>query len=137
MINTTLQRYEQLRPFTESEAWWLFRVAAIGEAVGWSLLISGILFRQYIVAGNDIAVQIAGRIHGMLFLAYIAAVVVLYPSLGWGRGRTIIAGLASVPPYGSLMFEQWSAYRRRRLQLHRHTLLAAYSFMKNAPSAST
>jgi integral membrane protein len=129
MVDSILKRYEQFRPFTDSEAWWLFRLAAIGEAVGWSLLILGILFKQYIIIGNDIAVQIAGRIHGMLFLAYIAAVVVLYPSLGWGRGRTIIAGLASVPPYGSLMFEQWAAYGRRRSHLRQHTLLATYTVL--------
>ncbi|HVA10701.1 MAG TPA: DUF3817 domain-containing protein [Candidatus Dormibacteraeota bacterium] len=99
--------------FTDREAWNLFRLAAFGEAFGWTLLISSIVFKYYVTPGNNIPIDIAGQIHGTLFLIYIAAVVVLHPSLRWSPRRTLVAGLLSVPPYGTLVFEQWEARRRR------------------------
>ncbi len=106
--------YNDFRPFTAAEAWGLFRLAAIGEAVGWTLLIIGVGCQHLPVSWNQIPVQLAGRIHGTLFLLYITAVVVLSPSLGWSLMRTLMGGAASVPPYGSLMFELWAGNRKRQ-----------------------
>lgn len=111
-IQRAYQAYQNFQPFTDAEAWMLFRIAAIGEAVGWSLLIIGILCRNLSVSWNEAPVQVAGRMHGTLFLIYIVAVVVLSPSLKWSAPRTLLAGLCSIPPYGSLLFEQWSARHR-------------------------
>jgi len=113
VINALLDKLERTRPFTDQEAWTYFKIAAIGEAFGWSLLISGILFKYFVTPGNNTPVLIVGQLHGTLFLIYIVAVISLYSSLRWSRKRTIIAGLASIPPYGSLVFEQWAAYKRR------------------------
>jgi integral membrane protein len=120
-----LQRFERARPFTESDAWLLFRIAAFGEAVGWTLLIAGILVQRYITPGNDTAVLIAGNIHGMIFFVYLVAALGLYPSLGWGRWRAIINLAASVPPYGTLVVEQWAAHTRKNagFKSYRHFLL--------------
>lgn len=104
----------------------MFRLAALGEAVGWTLLIIGILLGKYVLPGNPVPVAIAGRIHGTLFLVYIAAVMVMSPSQGWNLRRTIVAGIASVPPYGSLMFEQWAARKRRRTHLSQVVRLSIY-----------
>lgn len=111
-----LRRFERNRVFTEADSWMLFRLAAIGEACGWTLLIAGIACERYILPGNDIAVLIAGKVHGMLFLLYALAAVGLYPTLRWSRRRAFIALLASVPPYGSLLFEQWAHHMRRSSQ---------------------
>jgi integral membrane protein len=108
-----LKRVGSAQFFTDSEAWNLFRLAAFGEAFGWTLLICSIVFKHYVTPGNNIPIDIAGQIHGTIFLIYIAAVVVLHPSLRWSPKRTLIAGLFSVPPYGTLVFEQWEARRRR------------------------
>jgi integral membrane protein len=107
-----IQNYTKFSPFTNEEAWLLFKLAAWGEAIGWTLLISGAICQR--VIHNDIPVLITGQIHGLLFLMYIAAVLVLSPSLKWRGHRTLIAGLCAVPPYGSLLFEVWAAYDRRR-----------------------
>jgi len=109
------KRFEAARPFTENEAWLLFRIAAIGEACGWTLLIAGILIKHYLTPGNDTAVLIAGQIHGMIFFAYLVAALGLYPSLGWRRWRAVAALLLSVPPYGTLVFEQWAAHKRHNV----------------------
>lgn len=107
------RQFEQARPFTEAEAWLLFRIAAIAEAVGWTLLIAGILIERYITPGNNAAVLIAGNIHGTIFFGYFVASLGLYPSLGWSRWRAIAASVISIPPYGTLVFEQWAAHKRR------------------------
>jgi integral membrane protein len=111
--------YQQFTPFTDDQAWTLFKIAAIAEAVGWTLLIGGILLRDYVLAGNGIPVTIAGRIHGMVFVGYVLAVLALAPSLGWSWYRTLIAGAFSVPPYGSLVYELWSAGQRKLHRLKR------------------
>jgi integral membrane protein len=109
---TFLERFEHNNIFTESEAWSLFRLSAIGEACGWSLLISGILLKQYFRTNDP--VLIAGQIHGILFFLYAIAALGLYPNLHWSRKKAFIALVASVPPYGSLLFEQWASYMRDR-----------------------
>lgn len=96
----------------------LFKIAAFAEAIGWTLLILGILISKYVTPGNNDAVFIAGNIHGTIYLAYFIAPLVLYPSLGWPRGKAVIAILAGIPPYGSLLFEQWAAHSRRRTYRH-------------------
>jgi integral membrane protein len=106
-----LHSFESLRPFTEAESWWLFRAAAFAETIGWTLLIVGIILEHYL--GTHTYVTIAGRIHGTWFLVYMAACVVLYPSLGWSRWRALTALACSAPPYGSLLFERWAAHRRK------------------------
>jgi|GEM_PF-586080 len=126
MLRKIFTRYEEFTPFTEAEAWGLFRIAAIAEAAGWTLLISGILLGQYIFVGSRVPVAIAGRVHGTLFLVYIAAAILLAPSQGWSKKRVVIAGVASVPPYGSLIFEQWASYKRNRRRLSRSIFLSAY-----------
>jgi integral membrane protein len=107
-----LKKFESARPFTEAEAWLLFRIAAVTEAVGWTLLISGILIGKYITPHNSTALILAGRTHGMLFLVYCVAALGLYPSLGWSRWRGLFALAFSVPPYGTLVFERWASGQR-------------------------
>lgn len=121
-----LRKFEQAKPFTESEAWLLFRIAAISEACGWTLLIIGIGLKQYMLHGNNAPVLITGQLHGTIFLIYIVAALGLYPSLGWSRKRTMVAGLASIPPYGSLLFEQWAARSRRKSILETQYRVLAY-----------
>ena len=120
-----LKQYERTRLFTEGEAWMLYRLAAFAEAIGWTLLIAGILIERYITPGNNTAVLIAGNIHGTIFLAYFAAPLVLYPSLGWSRYKVIGAVITGVPPYGTLLFEIYAAQRRKShgFKSYRHYLL--------------
>ena len=121
-----LKAFENFRPFTEAEAWMLFRLAAWAEAVGWTLLITGIGITDYVTPGNRTAVIIAGRMHGTLFFFYLAACVVLYPSLGWKRWKALVALAFSVPPYGSLLFELWAGHRRSAHGFRNYRYYLAY-----------
>ena len=123
----TIRRFETVRPFTEAEAWLLFRIAAVAEAAGWTLLIAGIIADRYVPHDGSSMLLLAGRMHGMLFLLYCLASVGLYPSLGWPRWRALGALAFSVPPYGSLLFEQWAAAKRHNagFRTYRNYLLYA------------
>lgn len=118
-----LRRFESTRIFTDAEAWALFRLAAYGEAVGWTFLVTGIILER--LTGSHTYVIIGGRVHGMLFFAYLAACVVLYPSLSWSRWRALFALAFSVPPYGTIVFEQWATWTRRAhgFKTYRHYLV--------------
>lgn len=91
----------------------LFRLAAISEAVTWTMLIIGIAAKRLPVWWNQIPVGVAGLIHGVMLLIYLTAVVVLAPSMGWSWRRIIVAGFFGNPPYGSLVFEKWAEQDRR------------------------
>lgn len=109
-IRQVFYAFEHNTVFSEQEAWSLFRIAAFAEAIGWSLLITGIVLEH--LTGSHAPVAAAGRIHGMLFFGYMVAAVGLYPNLKWNRWAGLIALAASVPPYGSLIFEQIAGYMR-------------------------
>ncbi|HSX06298.1 MAG TPA: DUF3817 domain-containing protein [Candidatus Saccharimonadia bacterium] len=129
MNRNLLQRFEAARPFTENEAWLLFRIAAIAEAGGWTLLLTGMALKQYVMHGNNAPVLIAGQTHGMIFFGYLVAAVGLYPSLGWSRWQAVGALIFSVPPYGTLFFEQYAARTRQKQKLREYRSFLAYNVL--------
>ena len=131
MAYSLLKKFETNTTFTEEEAWLLFRLAAIGEGCGWTLLIAGIGLKQFVLHGNNIPVLIAGQLHGTLFIIYMIAALGLYPNLGWLRAKAFIAAIASAPPYGSIIFEQWAAHRRHRAKLIIYNRCLAYAALCN------
>lgn len=100
----------------------------MSEAFGWTILIIGILIRHFGWPGHSFAVLIAGQIHGTIFLIYFGVLLAVYSSLRWPRRKFFLAILAGIPPYGTLIFEQWEA-RRRRI---RHRRVFFRSFMLSA-----
>jgi integral membrane protein len=90
-----------------------FRVVAVAEAFSWLGLLIGMLFK-YAFAHNAAGVHIFGPIHGVIFVSYVAVTLIVRSPLRWNSRTTVIALLASIPPFGSLVFEQW-AQRTGRL----------------------
>jgi integral membrane protein len=111
---------------SEREAWPLFKYSAIAEAFSWLLLLLGILI-QYLVPKDDIWVAIGGSIHGLVFLAYFAAVVGLWRVLRFSLWTVIVAILVSVVPFGTLIFEMVIGDRRdqERLRTFQHVIVRA------------
>ena len=99
--------------FSDKEAWGIYRLSAFGEAFGWTLLIGSLGAQKYLMHGNKILVSFAGQIHGLLFFAYIAAVLATYASLGWSFKKGFLIELMSVPPYGTLVAEMWLSRGRK------------------------
>lgn len=85
----------------------LFRVAAVAEALSWTGLLIGMLFK-YVVVGNDVGVTVFGPIHGGLFVVYVAVTLAVCRPLRWSMATTLLALVASIPPLGTVVFERWA-----------------------------
>lgn len=119
-MSFVFRKLEANKVFTEREAWGLFRLFALAEAFGWTILIAGILIDRTHWKYHGYAVPIAGQIHGMIFLSYFAIVLVTYGSLGWSRKKFIASLACGVPPYGTLVFEIFARQQRQNVLLRRH-----------------
>lgn len=106
--------YNRTHWFTDQEAWALFRLFAFAEVVGWTLLISAIIYRRFDMPLDNIFVSIAGTMHGLFFGLYFIFVIITARSMLWGPKRASIALLAGMPPYTSLLFERAMAYHRKK-----------------------
>lgn len=127
--------YSNFRPFTDEEAWAIFRLAAFAEALGWTILVSGIILTDY-VFHSRVPVILAGRTHGILFGLYLTAVLVLAPSLRWKWPKILLAGLMSAPPYGTLLFEIVENQRRKYKRLRVLSGVIRYRQMRKIPDPS-
>lgn len=62
-----------------------------------------------------LAVRIAGSVHGVLFILFLAALAVVVFDRGWDRKRTALALLASLVPFGTFPLD--GALRREMTKL--------------------
>lgn len=85
-----------------------FRIAVVAEAISWTGLLIGMLFK-YLVVHTAIGVHIFGPIHGVLFLAYSVLAVRVWRRQPWTKRIGVIALLAGIPPYGTVVFERWAS----------------------------
>ena len=117
--------------FSDKEAWGIYRLSAFGEAFGWTLLIGSLGAQKYLMHGNKILVSFAGQIHGLLFFAYIAAVLATYASLGWSFKKGFLIGLMSVPPYGTLVAEMWLSKLRQNEEKSVKPFIRVFVLIRN------
>ncbi|MCP2167362.1 DUF3817 domain-containing protein [Goodfellowiella coeruleoviolacea] len=85
-----------------------FRLLAMAEAVSWAGLLVGMFFK-YVVVGNDLGVRVFGPVHGVLFVCYVLVTLLARGPLGWRVPTLILALVASIPPFGTVVFERWAA----------------------------
>jgi integral membrane protein len=91
----------------------VFRAVAIAEAISWTGLLIGMLFK-YVLSDNELGVKIFGPIHGTVFVAYVLTVLAVRKPLRWSVPVTLAALAASIPPLFTWFFELW-AQRTGRL----------------------
>lgn len=84
-----------------------FRVVAVAEAVSWAGLLAGMALK-YGGPGTELGVQVFGPLHGALFLVYVAVAFISWPALRWSTPVGVVALLAAVPPFGTVVFERWA-----------------------------
>jgi len=101
-----------LAPRTVARA---FRVVAFAEAVSWALLLAG-MFVKWVLRTSEVGVQVAGPIHGAVFVVYVVLAVACWRVLRWDLRTTALALVASIPPFATVWFERWAA-RTGRLPL--------------------
>ncbi|GID30926.1 DUF3817 domain-containing protein [Paractinoplanes brasiliensis] len=89
----------------------IFRITAVAEAFSWAGLLVGMYLKR-VAEVTDMGVWLFGRLHGALFVAYIAAAIWAARAERWSLPRTLIGLAASIPPFTSIVFERWVARRR-------------------------
>lgn len=88
----------------------LFRRVAVAEAVTWALLLTG-MFLKYVTETTELGVRVFGMAHGVVFLAYCLATVVVAADQRWSF-RLLVGGLAcAVPPFATVPFERYAERR--------------------------
>lgn len=83
-----------------------FRVAAVAEACSWAGLLVAMFFK-YVVVKNEVGVQVMGPIHGTFFVIYVVCTLLAARAERWSSRVLVIGLLASIPPFGTLVFERW------------------------------
>ncbi|GAA1531343.1 DUF3817 domain-containing protein [Actinomadura kijaniata] len=82
-----------------------FRLVSIIEAVSFLVLLLVAMPLKYL-AEIPAAVSIVGPIHGILWIAYVALVLVVRAPLRWDGKRTVLALVASVLPVAPFFVER-------------------------------
>jgi len=87
-----------------------FRILAMAEACSWAALLAGMYFK-WVAGTTELGVQIAGPIHGALFVGYGVAALVLWRLQRWPFLVAVLAGASAVFPFATLLFERWAGRR--------------------------
>lgn len=95
-----------------------FRFIAVLEALTWLGLLIGMAFKYIPADGNEIGVKIFGPIHGAVFVIYLIVTVLTAVKLRWNALTTIAAALASIPPFGTIVFEVWAVRNGKLAELN-------------------
>lgn len=114
-MDNWLAKFQALRVFTPSEAFRLFILAALAEAIGWAMLLVGMVIHYYGLPGQAISIPIAGQIHGTFFIAYFIVLIAIYPSIQWKRISFLSAIMAGILPFGTLFFELWASRNQKKV----------------------
>lgn len=104
----------------------LFRRVAVAEAITWALLLGG-MFLKYVTETTELGVRVFGMVHGVVFVAYCVATVVVAIDQRWSAGRAVLGLAAAVPPFATLPFERYAG---------RRGLLSDSWRLRSAPPAS-
>jgi integral membrane protein len=80
------------------------RLVAWVEGLSFVLLLFVAMPLKY-MAGMPLAVRIAGSVHGILFLLFIAALYRVASEREWPIRRSAVAFLSSIVPFGTFVFD--------------------------------
>jgi len=87
-----------------------FRLLAVAEAFSWAALLAGMYFK-WIAGTTELGVEIAGPVHGALFIGYGLAALALWRLQRWPFPVALFAGLSAVFPFATVLFERWALRR--------------------------
>lgn len=87
-----------------------FRILAVAEAISWAALLVGMYFK-WVAQTTELGVEIAGPIHGALFVGYGVAALALWRLQRWPFVVALFAGLSAVFPFATIAFERWAGKR--------------------------
>lgn len=81
-----------------------FRVIGYMEGISFLLLLFIAMPLKYAL-NMPLAVTIVGALHGLLFVLYLVAVVIIMITLRWSIIKGLLAVIASVLPFGPFIFD--------------------------------
>ena len=85
----------------------LARLRSVGLIESTSfLLLLGIAMPLKYLAGQPLAVTVVGTAHGFLWVLYLLVLAIAWRHYRWSFGRVVIGGLASVFPFGPVLFDR-------------------------------
>ena len=85
-----------------------FRLVALAEAVTWVGLLVGMYFKYLGTPRTEIGVKIFGMAHGVVFIAFVVAAILVGRAFTWRASTWFLALLASIVPLGSVIFLIWA-----------------------------
>lgn len=99
-----------MKPPSRNAAIRIFRILALAEAFSWAALLVGMYFK-WIAKSTEVGVEIAGPIHGGLFIAYGVTALILWRVQRWTFLVALFAGLSAILPFATVLFERWAGRR--------------------------
>jgi integral membrane protein len=90
----------------------LFRAISLIEGLSWLLLLFIAMPLKYAL-GRPEAVAVLGRVHGLLFVLFIAALGRLAVDGTWGLSKLTRAFVSSLVPFGAFWLE-WTLRREEK-----------------------
>lgn len=100
---TTLKTHSRPRAATPRS---LYRALALAEMATWTLLILGMVLK-YAVKLGDWPVQVAGMVHGIVFVSYAVTAALVGVNQRWPLTRVAAAVATAVVPYATYPFDRW------------------------------
>jgi integral membrane protein len=85
-----------------------FRLIAFAEAVTWVGLLIGMYFKYLATPRTEVGVKIFGMAHGLVFIAFVVAALLVGMAFKWRATVWLLALLASIVPLGSVIFLIWA-----------------------------
>lgn len=85
-----------------------FRIVAFTEAVTWVGLLVGMYFKYVGTPRTEIGVKIFGMAHGLVFIAFVLAALLVGRAFKWSFATWLLALLGSIVPLGSVIFLMWA-----------------------------
>jgi integral membrane protein len=85
-----------------------FRVVALAEALSWVGLLVGMYFKYLGTPRTEIGIKFFGMAHGLIFVGFVVAGLLVGVAVRWTLGTWLLALLASVVPLCSVIFLIWA-----------------------------
>ena len=90
------------------------RIVGITEGISFLVLLLIAMPMKYYF-GMPMAVKIVGWLHGVLFIAYIGAVLLAIKAMQWNWFSVLVALAASLIPIGTFVLDR--SWKRREAEL--------------------
>lgn len=90
----------------------LYRRIALAEVVTWGLLLVGMALK-YVTHTTELGVKVFGLLHGVVFIAFCLATVLVWVNQRWTAREGVRGLLSAVPPFLTVWWERRLGRRGR------------------------